>query len=135
LITCDIRPTSHDGAPEPTEHPHSPFGKRSCVLIRERPEIFKVLFSDDLAKAGPEEAATRVRQLKHDSMTTVLSLLCQAKEQGVLAEGADPDELVYVVHGTALAIVFSGGDLEQVTSASVDPEQVWEALEALMRKS
>jgi AcrR family transcriptional regulator len=109
------------------------FLRRRVELIHARPEIFKALFSDDLANAGPEEAGQRVRALKHRSMQFVRTHLEQAIDQGLIKEGHTADELLYVVHGTALAIVFSGDDLSAVTHEVVEPDAIWRSVEKLLR--
>ena len=111
----------------------STFLRRRVQLISERPEIFKVLFSDDLAKAGPEEAASRVAGLKRRSMQLVLWKLREAVDQGLVVEGASAEDLLYVVHGTALALVFSGTELGDVTEGSVSPDAVLETVERMIR--
>ncbi|MFP4599132.1 MAG: TetR/AcrR family transcriptional regulator [Persicimonas sp.] len=109
------------------------FLRRRIALIRERPEIAKALFSDDLAQAGPEEAGERVRALKHRSMQYVRNHLQQALDQGLISEEHDADELLYLVHGTALAIVFSDEDLSTVTDRTIEPEAIWHAVETMLR--
>jgi AcrR family transcriptional regulator len=109
------------------------FLRRRVAHIQARPEIFKALFSDDLAKAGPEEAGERVRALKHRSMQFVRAHLEQSIEQGLVRDGYSADELLYLVHGTALAIVFSGDELDQVTDEPVAPDAIWQCLERLLR--
>ncbi|MGM0555865.1 MAG: TetR/AcrR family transcriptional regulator [Myxococcota bacterium] len=100
-------------------------------LMSKRPELFKVLFSDDLIKAGPEEAAIRVRGLKQMSMSYILQLLQEAHDSGELRDDASPEELLFIVHGTALAMIFSKGDLGAV-AADTTPEDVWETVAALI---
>lgn len=109
------------------------FLRRRIALIRERPEIAKALFSDDLVQAGPEEAGERVRALKHRSMQYVRNHLQQALDQGLISEEHNADELLYLVHGTALAIVFSDEDLRRVTDAAVEPEAIWHGVETMLR--
>lgn len=103
-------------------------------LISRRPELVKLLFSDDLIKAGPEEAAKRVRNLKQMSMQFILHLLREADDEGMLREGAEPEELLPVIHGTALAMVFSGDELEEVTGSAA-PGRVWKTVSGLIRRS
>ncbi|TXD37116.1 TetR/AcrR family transcriptional regulator [Lujinxingia vulgaris] len=105
------------------------------TLMRERPEFFKALFSDDLAQAGPPEAGERVRALKRRSMQFVRSHLQQAIDERLIEPGHSADALLYLVHGTALAIVFSGNDLKKVTGESLKSGAIWESLERLMRRS
>lgn len=109
------------------------FLRRRIALIRERPEIAKALFSDDLAQAGPEEAGKRVRALKHRSMHYVRSHLQKALDQGLINDEHSADELLYVVHGTVLAIVFSDDDLGTVTDRTVEPEAIWHGVETMLR--
>lgn len=109
------------------------FLRMRIELIQKRPELFKVLFSDDLAKAGPEEAGRRVRQLKHRSMQLVRAHLQMAIDQGLVAADCTADELLYIVHGTALAQVFSGSELGEVTDGAVSPEAIWSCVERLLR--
>jgi AcrR family transcriptional regulator len=109
------------------------FLRSRIALIQQRPEIFKMLFSDDLAKAGPEEAGERVRALKQRSMTFVRDHLEQAIDEGVISDEHSPDVLLYVVHGTALAMVFSGKDLDTLIGDGAQPETVWTVVENLLR--
>lgn len=109
------------------------FVGRRVELISERPELLKLLFSDELAKIGPREAAERVQGLKRRSMTFILEQLREADREGQLESDVSPEELLSLVHGTALATVFSGEDVEAVTGEEFEPTDAIEALLRLVR--
>lgn len=106
------------------------FVGRRVELISERPALLKLLFSEDLAKIGPDEAAERVRTLKRQSMRFILDQLRQADREGVLESEISPENLLFLVHGTAIASVFSREDVEAITGEEFEPKA---AIEALLR--
>lgn len=109
------------------------FVGRRVELISQRPELLKLLFSDELAQIGPEEAAERVQMLKRQSMTFILEQLREAEREGQLDAEIPPDELLFLVHGTALASVFSIEDVEAVVGDEFEPTVAIEALLRLVR--
>lgn len=102
-------------------------------LITDRPEVLKLLFSDDFAKVGPDEATEQIRRLKRQSMTFVLNQFREAQKQGRVSEEASPEDLLFIAHGTALASVFSTDDIEAVADGEVEPKRALEALFRLLR--
>ena len=109
------------------------FLSRRIELISERPELLKLLFSDDLAKIGPEEAADQVRQLKRRSMTFVLNQFRLAQQEGLIAAEVSPEDLLFLAHGTALASVFSAEDVEAVVGEELEPTSAIESLFRMLR--
>lgn len=109
------------------------FLTRRVELIADRPDLLKLLFSDDFAKVGPDEASERIRRLKRQSMTFVLNQFREARKQGQISDEVSPEELLFVAHGTALASVFSTDDIEAVTGDAFEPARALEALFRLVR--
>jgi AcrR family transcriptional regulator len=109
------------------------FLRRRIELMQRRPEILKLLFSDDLAKAGPEEAKARIRAIKLQSMVAVRAHLQAAIDEGSIRQDCSADELLHLIHGMALAVVFSGPDLAAVTKQAATPDEVWSLIARLLR--
>jgi AcrR family transcriptional regulator len=103
-------------------------------LIRSHPGLLRLLFSDDLARAGSDEAADHITALKRRSMGFVLDRLREAADAGLTRPGVPPEHLLILVHGTALSLVFSRDDLQQLSGGASDAEQVWASLEMLIRR-
>ena len=102
-------------------------------LIAERPELLKLLFSDDLEKVGPEAAAQQIRTLKRRSMTFILNQFRLAKQEGLITADISAEDLLFVAHGTALATVFSSDDVEAVIGEEPDPAGAMEAFLEVLR--
>lgn len=103
-------------------------------LIRTHPGLLRLLFSDDLARAGSPEAAEHITALKRRSMRFVVDRLREAVDAGLTRPGVPPEHLLIVVHGMALALIFSRDDLHHLTGGEGGAEQVWSSIEALIRR-
>ena len=103
-------------------------------LIRTHRGLFHILFSNQLAQVASEDGAERIDALKQRSLQFVRSCLHDAARQDLLAPGIDPNILSFVVHGTALSLIFHPGT-DADAPALPTPEGVWATLERLICRS
>lgn len=95
--------------------------------VRDVPGISRVVFGESLAKAGGKKGAARVDTLKMRSVQYVRDRLKEARREGILVDDVPIDDLVVIVQGAILGMVF-GPERKR------SPESVWRSLEKLIRK-
>lgn len=125
LLTAEIPPPSAD----PVERLRQ-FLLARVRLIRERPGLFRILFSDQLSQAASERDVEAVEALKRRSFGFVRECLDEASRRGMLAEGVDPAVLFLVVRGMALSLVFTPS--AKWGPEAPEPERVWGTLARLV---
>lgn len=82
------------------------FLQRRAAMLREHPGVLRILFSDELGRAGKPETAKRVVVLRRRSLAKVSGYLQQAIDQGLVRNDLTIKELVAIVHGMILTLVF-----------------------------
>lgn len=111
------------------------FFQRRVTLMRRHPGVFRILFSDQLAQASSPETVARIEAVMQRSLAFIRGCVERAVEQGHTRPGVGAAELFAIVHGTALALAFSGAQPKRRgKSAMADPDRVWAALESMIRK-
>lgn len=116
--------------PKPADDPLERLGEFIRYRVRvvgESPGISRMVFSDQLAQAAGEKSAERVADLKRRSLSFIRQCLSEAAEKGLLARDVPVDDLVLVVQGTILALVFTGEGKRRA-------DRVWQSLEQLIRR-
>jgi AcrR family transcriptional regulator len=108
------------------------FFRARVELMRRRPGVFRILFSQQLAQAASAESVARLRRMQQRSLQFVRSRLEQAAELGLLKPGLQVPALVLIIQGSALAVAF-GATCDQ-TSVAAPTDQLWPTLESLLRK-
>lgn len=107
------------------------FMERRIATIQAHPGIGRLVFSDELAHAAGPEGAERIAALKKRSLETVRGYLARAKEQKLLPDGIDIDELLVIVQGAALALAVYG---DKKKGPAQRAKGVWAVLERLIRR-
>lgn len=124
-----------EGFPPPDADPIARLGRffeRRVAVIRENPGVARVVGSELLAQVAPPEGVARVAALRRRSRAFVHRTLVEARREGKLAEGLDPDAAAVLVLGAVLALGHAG-----IGSAAARglPSRVWSALERTLRGS
>jgi AcrR family transcriptional regulator len=109
------------------------FFRARVDLMRRRPGIFRILFSDQLAQAASAEAVARLHRLQQRSLQFVRGCLEKAAKRNLLKPGLRVPELFVVVHGTAMALAFASAR-QPPGGPAAKPDQVWRTLESMLRK-
>ncbi|MGM0575208.1 MAG: TetR/AcrR family transcriptional regulator [Myxococcota bacterium] len=109
------------------------FVRDRLKIVRERPGVLRLLFSDQLAQVGSEAEAERLAQFKRRSLTFMLEAFREARRRGLVRDDVDPESLFVVVHGAAVGMAMSGGAAADEGMAA-DPDRVWSTIEHLIRK-
>jgi AcrR family transcriptional regulator len=123
--------------PAPESDPISLLGqifRKRLKIMHNNPGILRIFFTDELAQAGNREAAERVYELKKKSLDFIRLCLTEAVSKGFAKEGLNPEALKIIVHGTALAIIFSDGYAPEGVTGDALAEETWQTLENLIRK-
>ncbi|MCA9629445.1 MAG: TetR/AcrR family transcriptional regulator, partial [Myxococcales bacterium] len=97
-----------DAAPDegaPLDDLRSLLGRRAAML-RDRPGVLRILFSHELGRAGTPRTAQRVVALRRRSMAQLTSYLQRAVDDGLVREDVTVKELVSIVYGMILSLVF-----------------------------
>lgn len=127
-LLLDSLPLGHS---DPLERLGAFFASR-VTMIGARPGVARILFSDELGLEAGERGLEAVRQVQQRSIGFVRSCLVEAHARDMLRPGLDPEELVIIVQGAALALVNFG----RVIAAAIPPEQrarkIWEVLATMM---
>ncbi len=116
--------------PAPADDPLERLGdfiRYRVRVVRDNPGVSRMVFSEQLAQAGGEASAERVAELKRRSLQLIRRCLSEAAERGMLAPGVPVDDLVVVVQGTILALVFAADTTRRA-------ERVWQSLAKLIRR-
>jgi AcrR family transcriptional regulator len=108
------------------------FFRARVELMRRRPGVFRILFSQQLAQAASAESVARLRRLQQRSLQFVRSRLEQAAELGLLKPGLQVPALVLIIQGSALAVAF--GTTRDQVSVAAPTDQLWPTLESMLRK-
>jgi len=108
------------------------FFRRRVELISKNPGLVRILFSDELARAGAASDLDRIQRLKQRGREFISACIREADQAGVLRQGLSPDLVPIIVHGTALALLFGAG--ADRPAGSVNVRALWETLEALFFK-
>ncbi|HSO35391.1 MAG TPA: helix-turn-helix domain-containing protein [Labilithrix sp.] len=99
-------------------------------VVHKNAGVARLLFSEDLSFAAGPAGAARVRAIRARGAVHIRKYLHEAQTAGILAPGLDLDALLLLVHGAAMALVFS--------DAPGDPRRtarVWKTLEQLLRRA
>jgi len=99
--------------------------------VKEHPGVLRLAFTDRLAEAAGEASAARVRELMARSTRFVRDCLAEAQREGLLDPSLPLDALTWIVTGTLQAAALS----ERQAAGRGDPEQLWDTLEKLLRRS
>jgi len=83
------------------------FLQRRAALLRKRPGVMRILFSDEIGRTGSPETARRVAALRRRSRAIVRGCLERAAAQGTVRQDLTVAELVSVAHGMILSLVFN----------------------------
>jgi AcrR family transcriptional regulator len=105
------------------------FFRRRIELISQNPGLVRILFSDELARAGAASDLDRIQHLKQRGREFISARIHEADLAGLLRQGLSPDFAPIIVHGTALALLFSTSDRP---AGSLSAKALWETLEALI---
>jgi len=99
-------------------------------VVHENAGVARLLFSEDLSFAAGPAGAARVREIRARGAVHIRRCLHAAQTAGIVAPGLELDALVLLVHGAAMALVFS--------DAPGDPRRtalMWKTLEQLLRRA
>lgn len=114
----------------PLERLRDFFRHRASVLTS-KPELARLLLSDDLLHAAGEEHAARVGDLRRRSQRFVVDCLAQAKERRQLLAGVSLEAALYLVSGAMMVVGRSA-----VTPAERQRqiiEDLWRLIERALR--
>ena len=106
------------------------FFRRRVGLINQSPGIVRVLFSDELARAGAATDADRVQRMKRRARDFIGACVDEASSAGRLRAGLSPSLVPLIVQGAALAVLFAPGAAR--STKPINADALWETLEALI---
>ncbi len=110
------------------------FFHQRIETIAGNPGIAQLMFSEDLARAGGEEGARRVADMKRRSIAFVRGCLEEAAAAGMLATGVTPRAATLMVTGALRAVTHAGPP--QSEKRRVGPaDELWPALGRLFSKT
>jgi AcrR family transcriptional regulator len=124
-------------APQRTEDPVDDlkqFFLHRMQLMSANPGVARLFFSEELAQAGGQEGAERVREMQRRSLDHMKSCVESATGRGQLRKGMTSEVATVVVHGVALALVHSALLTGTKESLAVRAERVWQEIEKLIRR-
>jgi len=126
-----------EGFPPPSSDPLDRLGaffRQRVRLVAKNPGIARVVFSEQLAQAAGGKGKGAVGEIKRRSFEFIRSCVAQAAADGLLVDGLDPEAVVTLVSGAALAIVFAEAPEVRDTPPEERAERVWSTLERLIRR-
>lgn len=124
-------------APQFTEDPLDDlkqFFLHRMQLMSANPGVARLFFSEELAQAGGQEGAERVREMQRRSLEYMKACVESASSRGQISEGTTGEVATMVVHGVALALVHSAMLLGTNESLALRAERVWRGIERLIRR-
>jgi AcrR family transcriptional regulator len=106
------------------------FFERRVAVIRDNPGVARVVGSELLSQVAPPAGVARVAAFRRRSRAFVQRCLVEARREGMLADGLEPDEASVLVLGALLALGHAGlGSAERGL-----PARVWRTLERALRR-
>ncbi len=118
--------------PDPIERTGAFFRHRVRVLL-DHPHLSRLLLTDRLAQVAGLAASRRVGAFRSRSLKFVTDCLKEAEDRGELRGVMDPRVGAVLVTGAILALGHRGVPLESNKAAQEVSEDVWSALETLLR--
>ncbi len=103
-------------------------------LMSANPGVARLFFSEELAQAGGQEGAERVREMQRRSLEYMKACVESATGRGQLRKGMTAELATVVVHGVALALVHGAMLAGTKESLAVRAERVWQGIENLIRR-
>jgi AcrR family transcriptional regulator len=107
------------------------FVRRRVQLITENPGVMRILFSDELARAGAAEDVVRIQRLKQRARSFIRECIQDAAAAGSLRLGLSSGLLPLIVQGAVMAVLF-GANKDDSGSPPVSAESLWQTLEELI---
>ncbi len=121
------------GVRDPIERLRAFVTARVRAVIR-HPGVRAFVLSDDLARAGGDRAGERVRRLRLQAQSFMRSCIQEAVEQGLVDPAVDPEDLVILLHGAVIGIVFLAGPEGGEDALDARAEHVVDTLLRLIRR-
>ncbi|TNF37559.1 MAG: TetR/AcrR family transcriptional regulator [Deltaproteobacteria bacterium] len=121
------------GYGDPLERLGAFFGSR-VTEFEARPGMARLLLSDDLGLVAGEPGLAAVRKVRQRSLEFVRACLAEAHARDLLRPGIDPEDLVLVVQGAALALVNASGVMTAELPPSALASRIWHVLRVLMER-
>lgn len=109
------------------------FFQARVAIVARHPGLGRVLFSEELARAGGTAGATRVLEYKRRSAGFIKDCLREAKERGQLAPAVAVREGGILVVGALMALLYSN-ELPDPERVPGEAERVWQTLERILRR-
>lgn len=129
-LLLDSLPVGHS---DPLERLGAFFESR-VTMIGARPGVARILFSDELGMEAGEQGLAAVRQVQKRSLGFVRSCLVEAHARDMLRPGLDPEDLMVVVQGAALALVNFGRVIAVGVPAEARARKIWNILRTMMAR-
>lgn len=110
------------------------FFESRVAMMGARPGVARILLSDELALVAGEAGIEAVRQVHRRSLGFVRGCLEEAHARDLLRPGLQPDELLVVFQGAALALVKFGHVIVSSAPPELRARQVWATLKSMMER-
>jgi AcrR family transcriptional regulator len=126
-----------EGFPPEDEDPLERLGHffiKRIGLISSRPEMSRIMFSDQILYAAGEEGIQKVRAMQKRNWAFIRACLQEAAQKGILKEGLSGEDLFIIVHGAISSLLalsrISGLERPPIDHAA----SVWATLQKLIRR-
>lgn len=104
--------------------------RRRAELLDARPDVAKLVHSDDLFNAAGEAGQHRRARMRRLTLDFVRACAEEAAARGDLVEWLQPAELAVILFGTQMALMRLGA----ARAGAVERERVWATVERLVRR-
>ncbi|NWG14010.1 MAG: helix-turn-helix transcriptional regulator, partial [Acidobacteria bacterium] len=107
---------------------------RRAATAASQPGFARLMFCEDLGRAGEPEENERIQAFKQRSARFVRGCLEEARARGMLVPGIGTQEASFLIMGALMAFLFARHLAEADLTLRRDAEHLWKKLELVLRR-